>query len=380
MRVLLVAAMPFPTGHGSQVYVATQAAALAEAGHDVTLAVYGAGEGADPPGVRVLRTPTRPGTRLASGPQLAKVREDPALLGLVRRAAVGVDVVHAHHVEAAVIARLVSRAPVVYDAHASLADELPDWFPRGRAVARWGGRQIDRVVPGLVAATIALSEGGAARLRAAGAPRVVVVPPPLDPRPLQGADPAAFRAAWGLDGRPWVAYAGNLDPYQRWPLVVDAVGRRSDVGLLMLVSGDPAAARRAAAALPADRVRIVAAPFALARDGLAAATVAVVPRTRCAGFPIKLLNQLALGVPTLAARGAVDPMPGVVFFEPEDAGSLAAAIGALVADGPRRAALAREGAACVADVHAPRAAAAALAEVYREVLASSSVTPGRVSS
>jgi len=91
------------------------------------------------------------------------------------------------------------------------------------------------------------------------------------------------------------------------------------------------------------------------------------------------LNQLALGVPTVVARGAVDMMPGLVGFQAEDAEDLAATIRALLADAPRRLALSRAGPPHIAGAHAPSAAATALAAVYREVLASRAVTRSGVS-
>ena len=38
--------------------------------------------------------------------------------------------------------------------------------------------------------------------------------------------------------------------------------------------------------------------FGEVKDALSAATVAVLPRVSCAGFPIKLLNHMAVGLPT----------------------------------------------------------------------------------
>lgn len=364
----MIAAMPFPTGHGSQTYVRLQAEALADAGHDVTLAVYG-GEGPAPRGVRVVQAGGR--SRPTSGPQWRKLADDPRLWRAIR--GLRADVVHAHHVEAAVIGRAVG-APVVYDAHTALGDELPDWFPRAGGLARRVGRWIDGAVPSACAATIALSEVGAATLRAAGAPRVTVVPVPLPLPPAP--DAASFRRRHQLDDRPWVAYAGNLDPYQRWPLVVDAVARDPTLGLLLLINGDPTSARAAAARLPAGRVRLIEAGYLDTLAGLAAAAVAVVPRERCAGVPIKLLNQLAIGVPSVVAAGAVDPMPGTTTFAPGDAADLARAVRALVDHPARRAALADAGRAYIADVHAPVRVAAALGHLYAAVIDASRVTPG----
>ena len=45
-------------------------------------------------------------------------------------------------------------------------------------------------------------------------------------------------------------------------------------------------------------------------DWIAGADVAAVPRSVCAGFPIKLLNHAALGLPTVIAEGSAQGVAG----------------------------------------------------------------------
>ena len=68
---------------------------------------------------------------------------------------------------------------------------------------------------------------------------------------------------------------------------------------------------------------------------MAAADVAAIPRTVCSGYPIKLLNSLGLGVPTVVAAGSSQPLPGVIEVPNGDAPAMAKAIESLVSDPDR---------------------------------------------
>lgn len=328
--VLMVAAMAFPAPQGSQVYVGGMARALAAAGWRVRLACYGHGVGAWPVGVERVAVRRAPGGRVASGPHLGKVPQDLALADAVRRAlADGVDVVHAHHVEAPLLAAVAGalaalgggrgrrgRAPLVINPHTSLREELPVYLPAWAArPAAWAGEALDRAVARHGDAAVAISPRSEVLLRGWGAARVAYVPPGVDVDALQGGDAARARAAWGLEGRRWVAYTGNTDAYQDLDVLVGAIATMPDVGLIV-ASGGPFEGVRAEAAargLAPARLRCVAdAGLPAALDALAAADVAAVPRRTCAGFPMKLLNQLGAGRVTVANTAASLPLPGVI--------------------------------------------------------------------
>ena len=116
LRIVQAAAFPYPTSQGSQVYVRGMARALARRGHQVTVACYAHGIGADDPGVSVVRTPHIPGyNNLRAGPDLVKPLLDLALAA--RIASIPADVVHAHNYEAPLAAALAGRrrpVPVSY--------------------------------------------------------------------------------------------------------------------------------------------------------------------------------------------------------------------------------------------------------------------------
>jgi len=151
LRAAFVGACPYPVPQGSQVYLAESARALQRRGHDVRLITYGHGEGPAPDDLRVVRTPRVPGDAITrSGPNFAKLLLDPLLVRTIRREPV--DVLFAHNYEALLACLLARTAPVVYQAHNAMADQLPyylgEWI---RPFGLW----LDRALPKRAAAVIA---------------------------------------------------------------------------------------------------------------------------------------------------------------------------------------------------------------------------------
>jgi glycosyltransferase involved in cell wall biosynthesis len=349
----MVGAFPFPSVQGTQVYAAGMAGALAARGHRVRLATYpfGMDVGPDrgwPAGVERLPVPRPPvAAELRSGPSLGKPALDAALtaalVGALRRGRP--DVLHAHHGEAALAALAARRlarvdVPVIYNLHTSYAEELPVYTPLAAQpwltppLAALGG-WLDREISARVDAAIAPSARGASLLRAWGAPRVISAIPGVDAAEVAGGDAAAATRRWNLDDRPWVLYAGNLDAYQDVDVLLDAMRRLPGIGLLVVSSTPPAEVHKRCvrAGLDPSRVRATgAADLGALRDALAAVKIAAIPRRTCAGFPMKLLNQLAGGVVTVASTSVAPPLEGVIAVPPGDAAALAAALQSLIDD------------------------------------------------
>lgn len=227
-------------------------------------------------------------------------------------------------------------------------------------------------------------------LRAADA--VTVVSEPLRDRAaaLGGLDPAQVTVIPnGIDTDFWTPAA----PTERAPLVV-ALGRLERVkgfdvlltafamlrermpGVRLCLIGDGSQAsvlRAQAVALGvADAVDFpgLLGPQAV-RDRLRAATVFALS-SRSEGMPLALLEAMACGLPVVAtAVGAVPQVVGGkgagLVVPPENPAALAAALAAVLADGPRRARLA-DGALAVAVTHSAAAAHAAYERLYRTLL------------
>ncbi len=363
LHIVQAAAFPFPSPQGSQVYVRGMAKALARRGHTVTVGCYAHGAGDVDPEYAVVRTPAVPGySNLRAGPDLVKPALDVALAW--RLSQIPTDVVHAHNYEApvaAALARLRTHAPIVYCAHNTMGEELHTYFTsrRTRAVARRLGRLLDVTVPRMADHAIAIHEGAVPTLRALGCPHVSCVPPGVDPEDI------APCAPFPLEPGPWVVYAGNPDAYQDLDDLVSAMKRLPDVGLLM-VSASPLD-RWERAGLPRARF-VQTSDYSVVRSCMAAATLAALPRTVCSGYPIKLLNYLGMGIPTVAAEGSARPLPGVMAVPNHDPESMARAIRSLLQDEPRRRILAAEARAGVLETCTWDRRAAQLESVYLEVL------------
>lgn len=306
------------------------ARALARRGHEVTLVCYAHGSGREDPEYRVVRTPSIPGYRnMRAGPDWVKPILDLALAA--RIAGIPADVIHAHNYEAPLAAYLVRRrtgVPVVYNAHNTMGEELPTYFehPLVRAGAQSAGQWLDRVVPRRADHAVVLNQDAVQTLERLGCASVSCVPPGVDADELVGVRPNT------LPPGPWVVYAGNPDHYQDLDVLMAAMRQIPHVGLLMV----SASSLSEWSDCGLERLKLIETDdFDDVKAWVAAADVAAIPRTVCTGFPIKLLNFLGLGLPTVMASGSAQPLPGVVEVPNHDPTAMAAAIDDIVNDRQR---------------------------------------------
>jgi glycosyltransferase involved in cell wall biosynthesis len=186
-----------------------------------------------------------------------------------------------------------------------------------------------------------------------------MVPPGIDAEELDGVRPAR------LEPGPWVVYAGNPDRYQDLDVLIDAMRRIPDVGLLMVSASSLEEWRDCGL----KRLKLVqTSAFDEVKSLVAAADVAAIPRTVCSGYPIKLLNSLGLGVPTVVAEGSAQPLPGVVSVPNRDPIAMAESIADLVSDHERRNRLGAEARAHVRAACTWDARAHELERVYQTVI------------
>ncbi len=330
----MVVASPFPHTQGSQVFVAGQARALVEAGARVTLFCYGSGDGKPAEDLEIVRVPRVLSPRsLRAGPGLGKPLADAALAQRLVAAPGRFDAVLAHNSEAALTALLVRgvlRAPVVYVAHTLLGNELDAYLPASlRVLMRRFGDAVDRGVAARSNAVIALCADAARRLgRFAGGP-VELIPPGLEPRPAPTdteIETACARAGVERDG--FVLYTGNVDRYQNLAALAEAA--RLAPGLRVVI------ATHAAARFESDAIHCLQMTPEEARALTHACRVAVAPRARAGGFPVKLLNYMEAGRAIVARESIADTLVHgrSAWLLPPDAqpGELAAALQSLSSD------------------------------------------------
>lgn len=267
LRILVVAACPFPAGRGSQLLVERTTRALIGRGHRVEVVAHRFGESGRTAPFRVHRAGLpRLGRPIASRPDPYRVVDDALLLAVSLRHRP--DVILGHNVEGGLVAGVAGRAlgaPAVYFRHSAFGEELAyrgalPWM--GRAI----GRNAERVAMRLCGHTLQLgSHALPSRARA------WVLPPPADP------DEARVEPA---DGRT-LYYEGNRDPYQnpRWLEVALEAARGVVPGARLIVGRGPA-----------DRPR--------------QADLALVPRSLPGGFPMKLLAYQVAGIPAVCVASA----------------------------------------------------------------------------
>ena len=358
-RVAIVAACAFPTLQGSQLLIRRLAQGLRGRGHEVVVVTYAEGFEQALAGLRVRRIPRIPGCRArGSGPRPGKLVLDIALFATVLRALrrEAIDLVHAHNYEAALVALAAGKlagVPVIYHSHNALAEELPTYF-RGRLarrLARGLGALADREVPRRADQCIAICRELVGFLHAHGVDEgaIEMIAPGGSPEEFparSAAEVAAIRMRFAFGDYPLLLYTGNLDGYQNLELLLASIGRvREAVPEAVLVLATHAALHDLPQALrrPPPGVRLIRSEsFAVVRDLLQVADVALCPRREWSGFPMKLLNYMAAGKAVVVSAGSAKAVRhGLNGWIVPDTSieAYAQAIVRLLADPPLRAAL-----------------------------------------
>ncbi|MFH1679290.1 MAG: glycosyltransferase family 4 protein, partial [Candidatus Eisenbacteria bacterium] len=239
---------------------------------------------------------------------------DPLLVFLLRRILreMRIDVVHAHHYEGLLVSRLAGvrgKVPLVYDAHTLLESELPYYGGgRLRAAKERIGRFLDRRLPRAADHVIAVAPRIRDRLVRDGVVRaedVTVI--------SNGVEIGLFAEARSRtrrpDEAPRLVFTGNLAPYQRIDLLLEAFAKvaaaRAGVRLVLATQSSFEPHEEAARRLGIRaRIDIVPAAFHRIPRLLAEADIAMNPRTECDGIPQKVLNYMAAARPVVSFEGS----------------------------------------------------------------------------
>lgn len=391
-RIAMVAACPMPARRGTPLRVERLAEALAARGHEVELITYHVAEGPQSLGVPVHRIFRRPVYwRMPVGPSFRKLAlYDPALSWKLSRVLSHrrFDVIHAHHVEGLLVAlppRLRHGIPLVYDAHTTLAAELPSYATglTRSAFAALGG-WLDGVLPRRADHVVAVTSDIRDRLvktHGLKPDRITVV--------TNGVESGCFRveAPRSQDGLIRLIYTGTLAPYQNIELLLEAFARarrvRRDLRLCFAVSSSfepyEATARRLGVR---EDIEVLPDGFGELPLQLAAAAIAVLPRTSCPGIPQKLLNYMAAGKAIVASAGSAKVLDhertGLVVAN-GDVSGFAGAVLRLAGDPELGEALGRRARGTVEREFSWEGAAERLESVYARLAATARSAPGGAS-
>lgn len=326
LRVLAIAPTPFFSDYGCHVRIAEEIAALKTHGVETTLATYPFGR--DLPGLTIRRALRLPGQRRVNpGSSVHKLSMDAALAGqaLLSARSQRPGLLHGHLHEGALIAwslARLTRAPMVFDFQGSLTSEMIDHgFLQAGTPAFWVFREAEAWIVKHADAIVTSTHHGADVLMqefGCSAARITVVPDAVNTerfRPLWESDGAraeatpigALRRKLGIaEGQPVVLYLGLLAEYQGITLLLRAAQALVQNGsaahfLVMGFPGEDRYRRLAAQLGISDRVTFTGAiPYEEAPSYLSLGTLAVSAKLSLTEGNGKLLNYIAMGLPTVA--------------------------------------------------------------------------------
>ena len=330
LRVLMVAACPFPWPRGTPVRIQRLAEALVQEGHTVDVLTYHLGKSTDELPFQVHRiAQVFYYNRVSAGPSLTKLLVlNPMLVHcLLKVSKTGrYDIIHAHHIEGVMIA-LAARVlglnlPVVYDAHTLVGSELLDYGPQiGAGLKQLVGDFLDHHLTRRADSVIAVTDSIKNAFLESGsksANQVYVIPNGIEDSFIQSARQARSDFATSVSeentatarmASPVFMFAGNTAAYQRIDLMLKAfalVLQRVPGARLRILTNEPFTEYQSLVESIgiSDKLSISNVDLDELPKMLVQADVLINPRTRCAGIPQKLLNYMAAGRPVVSFAGS----------------------------------------------------------------------------
>jgi glycosyltransferase involved in cell wall biosynthesis len=320
-RILMVAPTSFFSDYGCSVRILEEAKTLQKQGNKVTICTYRNGQ--DIPGLPIRRTlsiPFRQHYEVGSSPH--KVAFDLLLFWTVLFAALRrrPDVIHAHMHEGALIGLMVSRLlriPMVFDFQGSLTSEMMDHKflheeSRFYRPLRWLETTLDRLSSVILTSShnakqLLITDFGCRSEQVQTVPDCVNTHTFYPPDEDEQIALANRKASLGIPlERRIVVYLGLLADYQGTDALLQAAARllqqRDDVHFLIM--GFPAVdyyqqmAHQLGVATHTTFTGKI--PYGEARGFLALGDVAVAPKLSVTEGSGKILNYMAMGLPTVA--------------------------------------------------------------------------------
>ncbi len=319
MHILSLAPTSFFGDYGCHVRILEEARALQALGHHVTILTYY--KGSDVPGIRIVRTAPTPWHRhYEVGSSRHKFAFDVLLsIRLLRVLSRNrFDVIHAHLHEGALIAGVLARPwriPVVFDYQGSLTDELLQHrFIKANSTAHAIFRRVEHMADRIPHAVLTSTRHAASALRAKLGDRVPVQALPdgvnaqvFRPDVISAEERAHLRARWGIaPDEPVAVFLGLLAEHQGIRNLIAAAARLKAEGrrLRWLVMGYPGVEMWRQIAAGAGTLPEVIftgrVPYAEAPRMLALGDVAVAPKLSLTEGSGKILNYMAMALPTVA--------------------------------------------------------------------------------
>jgi len=319
LKVLMIAPTSFFADYGGHIRILEEALALQKLGHRVTICTYHNGE--DVEGLDIQRTLPIPWRQdYEVGSSRHKIAFDVLLFIKSLQVALSMkpQIIHAHLHEGALIGYPISRllrVPLVFDLQGSLTSEMIDHGflnPNGLfyRCLRWLEQTIDSLPSAITTSTqhakdLLCGEFGSDDRQ------IHIIPDSVNGQFFQPQhdqeSKRELRSALGIPpGSRVVVYLGLLAEWQGIGLLLDGVAQLKDrlQDARFLIMGFPGVehyAMRARCLGIADRVILTGRiPYAEAPRYLALGDVAVAPKVSATEGCGKLLNYMAMALPTVA--------------------------------------------------------------------------------
>jgi glycosyltransferase involved in cell wall biosynthesis len=342
MKVLMLAPEPFFEPRGTPISVYFRIMALGALGHSVTLVTYPLGKDISLENLNIIRLPNLLCVRkIKIGPSWVKVPLDILLLfrAAFELAKARYDLVFSHE-EAAFIGVILAKLwgkPHIYDMHSSLPQQLKNFEFTRLSFLISLFREMENFILKNSQAVIVICQDLLEKVARLGCRRkAVLIENFLDfpAEEFSAEDIAAKKKDLAPRGEKIVLYAGNFEPYQGIPLLLEAAQKVGENVIFLLVGGSGPSLEEmknlARKLRLAGRVVFVSkVPPSQIPLYVSIADVLVSPRLGGTNTPLKIYSFLKSGKPLVATNlwthNQVLSAENAVLVEP-DAQSLAEGI------------------------------------------------------
>ena len=316
MKILMLAPEPFFQPRGTPISVYQRIKALSDLGHDVDLVTYHLGEDKDIKNLKISRIPNVFFIKkIKIGPSLKKIPLDFLLFlkasgKLLRNK---YDLIFSHEEGAlfGVILSKISGIPHIYDMHSSLPQQLENFdFSRSKLLKRvFSG--MERFILKNSSAIIVICLDLLKQVEQEGyADKAILLENfiDFDTREFSAEEIRQKRKEFASEDKKIVLYAGNFQPYQGIPLLLEAASQIIDDRVVFVLVGEsPAAVERERD--KAQELGIAGKVFFTGQVSpsqmplfISLADVLVSPRLSGTNTPLKIYSFLKSGKPVVATN------------------------------------------------------------------------------
>ncbi len=316
MKILMLAPEPFFQPRGTPISVYQRIKALSDLGHDVDLVTYHLGEDKDIKNLKISRIPNIFFIKkIKIGPSLKKIPLDFLLFlkasgKLLRNK---YDLIFSHEEGAlfGVILSKIAGIPHIYDMHSSLPQQLENFdFSRSKLLKRvFLG--MERFILKNSSAIIVICLDLLKQVEQEGyADKAILLENfiDFDTREFSAEEIRQKRKEFASEDKKIVLYAGNFQPYQGIPLLLEAASQIIDDRVVFVLVGEsPAAVKRERD--KAQELGIAGKVFFTGQVSpsqmplfISLADVLVSPRLSGTNTPLKIYSFLKSGKPVVATN------------------------------------------------------------------------------